>query len=874
MNPDGKNLVCLYSEPNFLAVNILENLLANSCLVNIVSDEKEIWLNKTLHIATKSRFNIGALDSFPKDINYKYVIFSSGFLKKENTEGDFKKFLRFTNLQFAKTFVIFPKEVYRSLNINQSDIPDNAGIIYLGDLLGPRIDLESDLKMPLHLNEIIAERSLTVPVGEVFYPVLTSDAAKQIVIWLFAFGPFGKETLFLGPQVSSTAFWQINTKLVGEIKYITDAEKGIDRLPKNVDSFRVDRDVKYLLTETYRWISSHQSVITFSKKNKTVGKRKEKLQKSPPKKFKKILKPLLAVLLFPILTLIVSGGLTYFSFYQFQSGRDNLVMHLLSASKTIARAGYFESRILKYIPIVGQVYKETEYLSYGVISASDLGKDVVPLARKASQLLANIFGDDPYQVTNVLAGSEGKLQQVYDNVLDLEKNTIESKNRGSLTANMVLSKTNFENYKHLIYQLTLMVERIPNILGVDKSKTYLVLFENNMELRPTGGFIGSFGLLKFDSGRLSEVTISDVYSADGQLNGHVEPPAPIKEHLGEANWWLRDSNWDPDFPTSAKRAEWFLDKEISQSVDGVASIDLNPVKDFLKISRDIYLSDYSLNITPDNLYEKVQSEVEDNFFPGTHKKASFLTTLSRNIITEVEELTSSEKLQFLKLVYENLNERHIQVFLHDGDFQKSMSTLGWDGSVFVPICEDECSPDLIGIVEANVGVNKSNYFIKRNVNININIDAGVVEKSLTLSLENSANTSLGLSGRYKPYVRLLIPENSTNIKVISSYGRNTEVLTPDLTSSRGYKEVGIITEVLAGETKELTFNWMVGFDKPVSQYNLFFRKQAGVDEYPVNITVNTPIRVLNSSPAFSLTKQGNYVYNATLARDLLVRLSL
>src|SRR5574340_1269627 len=135
----------------------------------------------------------------------------------------------------------------------------------------------------------------------------------------------------------------------------------------------------------------------------------------------------------------------------------------------------------------------------------------------------------------------------------------------------------------------------------------MVLFQTNMELRPTGGFIGSFGLLTFDNGRMSELNVSDVYSADGQLKGHIDPPAPIHDYLGEANWWFRDSNWDPDFPTSAKRAEWFLDKEIDQKVDGVFAIDLGLIKDALRLTGPIFLADYNMDVTSDNLYEKTQA---------------------------------------------------------------------------------------------------------------------------------------------------------------------------------------------------------------------------------------------------------------------------
>ena len=68
-----------------------------------------------------------------------------------------------------------------------------------------------------------------------------------------------------------------------------------------------------------------------------------------------------------------------------------------------------------------------------------------------------------------------------------------------------------------------------------------------MELRPTGGFIGSYAIMTFDKGRLAEIVVNDVYTADGQLKGHVDPPEPIRKYLGEGGWFLRDSNWDPDF---------------------------------------------------------------------------------------------------------------------------------------------------------------------------------------------------------------------------------------------------------------------------------------------------------------------------------------
>ncbi|MCD6225716.1 DUF4012 domain-containing protein, partial [bacterium] len=102
------------------------------------------------------------------------------------------------------------------------------------------------------------------------------------------------------------------------------------------------------------------------------------------------------------------------------------------------------------------------------------------------------------------------------------------------------------------------------LTGREQPRRFLVLLQNNMELRPTGGFIGSLAVLQFTDGQLIDFKVNDVYQADGQLKGHVEPPAPIKNILGEGGWYLRDSNWSPDFPVSAQRAAWFYRKETGQ----------------------------------------------------------------------------------------------------------------------------------------------------------------------------------------------------------------------------------------------------------------------------------------------------------------------
>jgi len=105
-------------------------------------------------------------------------------------------------------------------------------------------------------------------------------------------------------------------------------------------------------------------------------------------------------------------------------------------------------------------------------------------------------------------------------------------------------------------------------------------------------FIGSFAILSFKKGALSNLEVYDVYTADGQLKGYVEPPWQLKTYLDQPTWYLRDSNWDPDFSVSAQRAEWFLDKSLGIRVDGVVGIDLSLVKNLVGVLGSLYVADY------------------------------------------------------------------------------------------------------------------------------------------------------------------------------------------------------------------------------------------------------------------------------------------
>lgn len=877
MNPSNKFLICLYSDPNFLAVNILENLIANSCYVNVITSDVDGWRKRTSNIALKTRFSILSQNSIKSETKYSYSVCCIGFLNKDSAEKDLRYFIKNRNIKDSKTLLIFPQEVYGLIDSKKLDSFQNIGVVYLSDMIGPRMDFTSNTRIARYLSEAIKSQKFTTPIGETVSPIFVSDAAKQISKWLFSFGPYGKEIFLKGEEMSSQTFWLTLRSVFGDIQHISTQEKIKETIPRNIEKYQLRTDLFFILKETHKWVLTEKPNIQNATHTPKINLSKTLTPPSTKRKkynFKPLALSIFTVLLFPLFLLIISSLLTFVSYKQLLKGHSSLTLRLLSITKITSSISYFESRALGYVPFIGRMYKETAYLSDVLIEVSDLGSYAVPLIDTAGTLLSNVLKNNPYSVESLLYDSEEKLRKIYDTTVSIEEKTGQAKNNNIFVSDKISSKINFGFYKNIILQITNMTERLPYILGEYQSKTYLILFQNNMELRPTGGFIGSFGLLTLDKGRLSEFNVSDVYSADGQLMGHVEPPSPIRDYLGEANWWLRDSNWDPDYPISAKRAEWFLDKEIDKQVDGVIAIDLSPIRDFLTLSGSINLSDYGLVINDSNLYEEVQSEVQDEAFPGTHKKASFLTALSRSILDKIGEISYEQKISTLKLIYKNFEERHMQAYIHDAAFQESLSQLNWEGSVFVPYCGENCYSDLVGIVEANVGVNKSNYFVKRGLETKININGQRIERTLNLTIQNSANTSLGRSGLYKSYIRLMVPEDSGSITVKSEYGQNTRILTPDIVNAKGRKEIGVILETQPGETKKIEFSWVSIVEKQPKAYNLYIRKQAGVDEMPVSINIHTPLEVIGTSPGFTLTEGGDYLYNTTLTRDLSARLSL
>ena len=403
----------------------------------------------------------------------------------------------------------------------------------------------------------------------------------------------------------------------------------------------------------------------------------------------------------------------------------------------------------------------------------------------------------------------------------------------------------------------------PQVLGFNGEKTYLVLLQNNMELRPGGGFIGSFAILNINKGKVKNFKILDVYDADGQLKGHVEPPFAIRRYLPSVHWYLRDSNFDVDFSKSALASAVFLNTEMRQRVDGVIGVDLSFVKNLLSAIGPVKVVDYNEIVTADNLFAITNARVEKNFFPGSTQKKDFLRSLYNSINLKLSEEKNISYLNVLDSLTKSLYEKHIIFAFNDVSLQSLFSVNGFGSTLIDSRKNDKTTVnDFIGINEANLSANKINYFITRSFSQNSTIaNDGSITQSVKVSLKNNASKLLGKNGFYKNYLRVIVPLGST-ITGIKIDGRQQSIVDPikdpivyekknfvpptglevEKVDQNGKTIYGFLVTVDAEILKTIEIDYKLtqklDLTKASFLYSLKIFKQPGIDNIPYSFSLN------------------------------------
>lgn len=312
--------------------------------------------------------------------------------------------------------------------------------------------------------------------------------------------------------------------------------------------------------------------------------------------------------------------------------------------------------------------------------------------------------------------------------------------------------------------LQIFLQNFDEITAKDGVKNYLIVLQNDRELRPTGGFLGSYALVRFNDGKLVNFDVQDIYVPDGQLPERVPPPQPIQEAFQQGFWRLRDANWHPDASVSADRIAWFFASATEKKIDGVIFVTYHAIEQLIKHTEPLYLPDYNQSIDADQLYPFLQTEVEEDFFPGSTKKKDVLASAANQFFHQIQNQPLTKKLQLMKVVDELLTEKYILIDVQNDELQNHFSTLKWSGELRQDDCKTQnCFSDYLSIFDANLGVNKANCCVNRDVQVEKKFDqqTSSIQSTVTITytLDNSPDEIT--AEYYKAFGRMYAPSLTT-----------------------------------------------------------------------------------------------------------------
>ncbi|MFA4931146.1 MAG: DUF4012 domain-containing protein, partial [Patescibacteria group bacterium] len=441
-----------------------------------------------------------------------------------------------------------------------------------------------------------------------------------------------------------------------------------------------------------------------------------------------------------------------------------------------------------------------------------------------------------------------------------------------------MAKQDAPRYLNVLQGINSFFQHADDLLGKDVPATYLLIFQNYNEIRPTGGFIGSYGIATFDNGQMTDLRFDDIYNPDGQIIEQIDPPYPI--NLMTEEWGMRDANWYPDWPTSADNIVRMYEKEGGYTVDGVIAFTPEVVNRLLDMTGSVKMDEYDVVLTGDNFAETVQRKIELDYDRTENKPKKILADLVPILMERMQNLPDDKKAEFWQMCLDLMYEKHVMLFVYNDEVEKLIDEMGWGGNIVqTPVAEDYLS-----MIHANIGGRKSDLYIKEAVRENVEIMSdGSVVVDLEITRRNIEDWTWPNYANYD-YLRVYVPLGSELLAVDGFKNAEGIVIGEDqvITYDPVFKEAGLAnTKVYEESGKTVFANWVVTDPWDISvvkykyllpfkvkdDYLLYVQKQSGRREIDYMLKINTNGRSVTNVSFEPTEENGDLVFKDDLKRD-------
>lgn len=389
-----------------------------------------------------------------------------------------------------------------------------------------------------------------------------------------------------------------------------------------------------------------------------------------------------------------------------------------------------------------------------------------------------------------------------------------------------------------------LVKRLPEMFGKDKEKTYLILFQNNYELRATGGFLTAYAVFTVKDGKIKIERSGDIYTLDDGIARHPTAPKEIRTYHKNVNqFFIRDSNLSPDLPTSVGlfNSLYKLNGE-RVNYDGIITIDSKVLVDMLTIFGDTEADGITFSAKEDKRCDCPQ--VIYQLFDMVDRPVNYVKTNRKGILGDLMYALFYKAIGFspskywgtlIQSMYKNLQEKHIQLYFVDADLQKSAENLNFAGRI------NTTDGDYLHVNNTNFAGAKSNLFVDTKIESKTKTnDNGKVTREVMVEYSNpyphsDCNLERGglcLNAPLRNWVRVYVPQGS---KLVDFKGSEKKVQTYDDLGKTVYE--GFLTVNPLGKARiTVTYELPVSYNgKP---YTLMVQKQAGTTDVELEAQVD------------------------------------
>jgi hypothetical protein len=373
------------------------------------------------------------------------------------------------------------------------------------------------------------------------------------------------------------------------------------------------------------------------------------------------------------------------------------------------------------------------------------------------------------------------------------------------------------------------------------------VFENVSEIRPAGGFNGSYADAAIKSGKIESFAVNDIFYPDQYFEEKIVPPKPLQ--LIAKSWGARDANWFFDFPSSAEKLISFLNgssiyADSGIEFQGVVAINSRAVEKILKICGPIELLEYKLTLDENNFLTEIQEEVSINSASKGSARKQILKVLAPKIVEKIKSLDEDQKNELIASVFESFADKDIRIYFKNNKLETAAVSLGLAGEIYN--LSDSDYADYLAVANANINGGKTDIFMTQAIFLKSELMTdGAIKNNLQITrTHNGQNQKLSFYRAVNQnYIQVLVPKDAKALKVT---GKTVKTITPKVNYAKsgydkdpdveifesgfqsGKKTLGYWLDVNPGKTGKL----VVSYEEQSmirDRFKFVYEKQSGVE---------------------------------------------